>query len=162
MTDLDTGISTDELRLAHRNSAMPLEALRWPITPLGLHYLLIHYDIPAVDADAWRLEGAGRVERPLELPLRELQARERVEVPVTMECAGNGRAALQPRPVSQPWLGEAVGTAEWMGGPVAPLLREAGVSAAVVEVLFPALDGGVEGGVRQVYERSLPLAEALD
>ena len=28
---------------------MPLEALRWPITPVGLHYLLIHYDVPLVD-----------------------------------------------------------------------------------------------------------------
>src|SRR3954454_8397154 len=162
MATVDEGISTDELRLAHRNSAMPLEALRWPITPLGLHYLLIHYDIPAVDAAAWRLELAGCIERPVELSLAELQARERVAVPVTMECAGNGRAALQPRPISQPWLGEAVGTAEWIGTPLAPLLREAGVTDAAVEVLFTALDGGVEGGVRQVYERSLPLAEALD
>ena len=38
---------------------MPLEALRWPVTPLGLHYLLIHYDIPAVDPGAWRLEVGG-------------------------------------------------------------------------------------------------------
>ena len=28
---------------------MPLEALRWPITPVGLHYLLVHYDVPLVD-----------------------------------------------------------------------------------------------------------------
>src|SRR3954453_1000197 len=146
MATVDEGISTDELRLAHRNSAMPLEALRWPITPLGLHYLLIHYDIPAVDAGAWRLEVGGRVERPLELSLGDLQARERVDVPVTMECAGNGRAALQPRPISQPWLGEATGPAMWVGTPLAPLLREAGIGDGAVEVLFTGLDGGVEGG----------------
>ena len=35
---------------------MPLEAVRYPVTPVGLHYLLIHYDIPAVDPAAWRLE----------------------------------------------------------------------------------------------------------
>ena len=39
-----------ELQLAARNHGMPLEALRYPVTPPGLHYLLIHYDIPAVDA----------------------------------------------------------------------------------------------------------------
>src|SRR2546423_826771 len=44
---------------------MPLEALRDPITPLGLHYLLIHFDIPQVDAAAWRLRVGGLVERPL-------------------------------------------------------------------------------------------------
>src|SRR3954447_22274772 len=155
------GISTDELRLAARNSGMPLEALQWAITPVGLHYLLIHYDIPQVDAGSFRLEIGGRVERPVSLSLDEVKARERVEVPVTMECAGNGRALLEPRPVSQPWLGEAVGTASWTGTPLAPLLEEAGIGGDAVEVAFTGLDRGVEGGVPQAYERALPLDEAL-
>ena len=48
-----------ELRLAARNHGMPLEALRYAVTPIGLHYLLVHYDIPAVDPAAWRLEVGG-------------------------------------------------------------------------------------------------------
>jgi sulfane dehydrogenase subunit SoxC len=155
------GITTDELQLALRNSGMPLEALRWPVTPVGLHYLLIHYDIPAVDPAGWRLELGGAVEWPFTLSLDELKARETVTVPVTMECAGNGRARLEPRPVSQPWLIEAVGTAAWTGTPLAPLLREAGLAESAVEVLFTGIDRGVEGEVPQAYERSLPLAEAL-
>jgi sulfane dehydrogenase subunit SoxC len=158
---MDESISNDELQLAHRNSALPLEALRWPITPVGLHYLLIHYDIPAVDAGAWRLEIGGRVERPLVLSLAELQGREQISMPVTMECAGNGRARMAPRPVSQPWLGEAVGTAAWTGTPLAPLLREAGIADGAVDVVFTGLDRGVEGGVPQAYERSLTVDEAL-
>src|SRR5437868_3307124 len=51
-------ITVDELQLAARNHGMPLEALRYPLTPVGLHYLLTHYDIPAVDTAAWRLHGA--------------------------------------------------------------------------------------------------------
>jgi hypothetical protein len=43
-------ISRDELQLAARNHGMPLEALRYDVTPVGLHYLLIHFDIPAADA----------------------------------------------------------------------------------------------------------------
>ena len=39
-------IRLEELQLAARNHGMPLEALRYPVTPVGLHYLLIHYDIP--------------------------------------------------------------------------------------------------------------------
>jgi DMSO/TMAO reductase YedYZ molybdopterin-dependent catalytic subunit len=111
------GISLEELQLAARNHGMPLEALRYPVTPVGLHYLLIHYDVPAVDADAWRLTIHG--ERELELSLDELRARPAAEHTVTMECAGNGRARLEPRPVSQPWLLEAVGTARWRGTPLA-------------------------------------------
>ena len=153
------GITPAELRLAARNHGLPLEALRHPITPAGLHYLLIHYDIPAVDAGAFRLELAGAVERPLSLSLDELRARKRVTVPITFECAGNGRALLAPRPVSQPWLTEAVGTAEWAGTPLRPLLDEAGVRGEAVEALFTGLDRGVEGGVAQAYERSLALAD---
>src|ERR1043166_6817290 len=109
------GIGLDELGLAARNHGFPLEMLREPITPVGLHYLLIHFDIPAVDPDTWRLQVGGLVERPLTLSLDDVKARPARTLPVTLECAGNGRALFTPRPVSQPWLSEAVGTGEWTG-----------------------------------------------
>lgn len=155
------GISHDELRLAGRNHAMPLEALRYDLTPVGLHYLLIHYDIPVVDAASFRLRVDGGVGRPVELDLDDLRARPRVTVPVTLECAGNGRARLHPRPVSQPWLDEAVSTAEWTGTPLAPLLREVGMRDETVEVVFTGADHGLEFGSEQDYARALPLEEAL-
>jgi sulfane dehydrogenase subunit SoxC len=153
-------ITLDELQLAARNHGMPLEALRWTLTPVGLHYLLVHYDIPDVDSSEWSLTVGGRVRRPLTLSLDDLRARPVMTVPVTMECAGNGRARLAPRPLSQPWLVEAVGTAEWRGTPLRPLLDEAGLLDDVVELLFTGLDRGVEGGAEQDYERSLPVDEA--
>jgi DMSO/TMAO reductase YedYZ molybdopterin-dependent catalytic subunit len=150
-------ISLEELQLAARNHGLPLEALRWDLTPLGLHYLLTHYDIPDVDADTWRLAVEGLVERPLSLSLPELRARPAVDVPVTMECAGNGRAHVEPHVVSQPWLLEAVGTARWRGVRVSDLLEEAGVGEGAAEALFTGLDRGVEGEEEQAYERSLAL-----
>ena len=42
-------LTAEELGLAARNHAMPLEALRYPVTPVGMHYLLTHFDIPVVD-----------------------------------------------------------------------------------------------------------------
>jgi DMSO/TMAO reductase YedYZ molybdopterin-dependent catalytic subunit len=161
-TVAEQGITAAELRLAARNHGLPLEALRDPITPAGLHYLLIHYDIPAVEPDSFRLEIGGAVEKPLTLSLDDLRARERVAQPITFECAGNGRALLEPRPLSQPWLTEAVGTAEWAGTPLAPLLEEAGVKPTAVELLFSALDRGVEGGVPQAYERAIPVDSASE
>jgi len=74
-----------------------------------------------------------------------------------MECAGNGRAHIEPHVVSQPWLLEAVGTARWRGVRVAELLEDAGVSAGATEVVFTGVDRGVEGGEEQAYERSLPV-----
>jgi sulfane dehydrogenase subunit SoxC len=154
-------ISPEELQLAARNHGLPLEALRHEITPAGLHYLLIHYDIPVVEPRTYRLEVGGHVDRPLSLSLDDLTSREPASLAATFECAGNGRARLSPRPVSQPWLSEAVGTAKWAGAPLAPLLRDAAVREGAVEVLFTGLDRGVEGGIEQAYERSLPLGEAL-
>ena len=42
-------VSLAELQLAARNHGLPLEALRYDVTPAGLHYLLVHYDIPLID-----------------------------------------------------------------------------------------------------------------
>jgi sulfane dehydrogenase subunit SoxC len=153
-------IGEQELQLAARNHGMPLEALRWDVTPLGLHYLLVHYDIPVVDPATWRLRVAG--ERELSLSLDDLRSRAAITRAVTMECAGNGRAKLEPHVVSQPWLLEAVGTAEWTGVPVRDVLEEAGVPDSAVEVLFTGLDRGIEGGVEQAYQRSLTIAEASE
>jgi sulfane dehydrogenase subunit SoxC len=101
------------------------------------------------------------VKRPLELWLDDLRARPAVTVPVTFECAGNGRALLSPRPVSMPWLSEAVGTAEWTGTSLRSLLEEAEPADDAVDVVFTALDHGVEGGIEQDYQRSLSMADAL-
>jgi sulfane dehydrogenase subunit SoxC len=158
---MDDGITLEELQLAARNHGLPLESLREPITPVGLHYLLIHFDIPAVDASSWRLEVGGLVERPLELTLDDLRARPVRTMPVTLECAGNGRVLMPPRSLSQPWLMEAVGTAEWTGTPLAPILEEAGIGDGALEVVFTGLDRGIQGGVEHDYERSLVLADAL-
>ncbi|MFK4101943.1 sulfite oxidase [Streptomyces sp. NPDC019531] len=154
----DEGIGRDELALATRNHGLPLEAMRHDLTPPGLHYVLTHYDIPYVPEDTpWQLTVGGRVQRLLTLTPDDLRALPRVTTRVTLECAGNGRALLTPRPVSQPWLVEAVGTAEWTGVPLRLLLSEAGVEADAVDVVCTGADHGVERGVEQDYQRSLPL-----
>ena len=153
-------ITPDELQLAVRNHSLPLEALRYPITPLGLHYLLIHFDIPFVDARSWRLQVGGRTRRRLALTLEDLQSRPARTLAVTLECAGNGRARTSPRPLSQPWLNEAVGTAEWTGTPLRGILDEAGLLDGAATVVLTGLDRGVQGGIMQQYERSLSTADA--
>src|SRR3954469_13207837 len=159
----DERLHVEELQLALRNKAMPLEALRYELTPTGMHYTLIHYDIPEVEAASWSLEWAGRFRRPLSLSLADLQQRPSRTLPVTLECAGDGRALLEPRPISQPWLTGAIGTAEWTGTPLGLLLQEAGVadSEDVQGIVFTGLDRGIEGGVEQDYQRSLPLQTAM-
>jgi sulfane dehydrogenase subunit SoxC len=157
----EEGISANELQLAARNHGMPLEALRWDITPAGLHYLLIHYDIPAIDPTAFQLVIDGLVDTSMSLDLAALESRPQISEIVTLECAGNGRAQLLPRPVSQPWLTEAVGTARWTGTSLSSLLQEAGVADGAVDVVFTGADHGIEQGFEQDYQRALSLTEAM-
>jgi DMSO/TMAO reductase YedYZ molybdopterin-dependent catalytic subunit len=153
-------LTLEELQLATRNKGMPLEALRYDVTPVGMHYLLVHFDVPHLDAASWRLQVGGNVERPLSLSLDEIRSRPRRTQRVTLECAGNGRARLLPRPVSQPWLNEAVGTAEWTGTPLASLLDHAGMKPGTVELVFTGADHGTEKGHEHDYARSLTVEEA--
>ena len=150
----------EEVQLALRNRGLPLEALRYPLTPTGLHYLLIHFDIPYVESATWSLQIDGLVSRPLSLDLESIRQHPAQTIAVTLECAGNGRALLSPRNISQPWHLEAIGTAEWTGTPLKRVLEEAGLQASATEVLFTGLDQGVQGQEVQYYQRSLSIDEA--
>jgi hypothetical protein len=46
-TTTSTEFTREEVGLALRNPGMPLEALRRPITPVGMHYVLIHTAAPS-------------------------------------------------------------------------------------------------------------------
>ena len=151
----------EELALATRNSGMPLEALRHDVTPQGLHYLLIHFDIPQAQAVDWRLEIAGLVERPMSCTLAELRGMRAKTVRVTMECAGNGRGQMVPRYPSVPWIEEGVSTAEWTGIPLAALLSRAGLQSTARDIAFHGADRGIDRGLEHDFARSLVPADAL-
>lgn len=152
----------EEIELNNRNAGQPLEALRHALTPVGLHYLLIHFDIPYVEtAQDWRLDVGGLVERPLSLSLAELQALPQKTLRVTLECAGNGRALLSPRWQSQPWELGAVGTAEWTGTPLRHVLEKASVKSNAADIAFLGADRGLDGGVEHDYGRSLTPERAM-
>ncbi len=150
----------EEVALASRNSGMPLEALRYDVTPAGLHYLLVHFDIPAADR-GWKLSIGGQVSNPRALSLDEVKSLPQKTLRVTLECAGNGRGQMSPRYPSMPWLEEGVSTAEWTGTPLAPLLDAAKVSAGAKEIIFRGIDRGIDRGVDHDYARSLTVAEAM-
>ena len=153
-------LHVEELQLAFRNRGMPLEAMRYDLTPGGLHYLVVHWDIPQIDPATWRLRVGGRVRSPLELTVDHIRGLPRRTIPITLECAGNGRGWLRPRPVSLPWLGEAIGTAEWTGTSLGALLEDVGLGPDAVEVVFRGADRGLQGDEVQTYARSLPIADA--
>jgi len=153
--------SDPELALAFRNHGMIAELLRSDITPLGAHYLLVHFAVPPLSAEGYSIAIGGQVQNPFRISLAELQGRGTITQAVTMECAGTGRRSLQPRPVYVPWDKEAIGTYQWTGTPLRPLLEQAGLASNAVEVLFTGWDSGVDLGIEHAFERSLPVADAM-
>ena len=147
--------SREEVALANRNSGALLETLGLDITPTGTHYLLNHFDVPLLDEDNHVLSFDGAFDAPFDLTMEVIRALPQVTRPVTLECAGNGRAGVSPRCFSMPWIYEAVGTSEWTGTPLAPLLERAKPRAGVQDFAFLGADFGFDKGQPHVFGRSL-------
>ncbi len=147
------------------NLEMPFGSVDGFITPVERFYVRCHHPIPEIDAETWRLKIEGEVENPMELSYAELAEMETRTITVTMECAGNGRAFLEPQRAGAQWEGGAVGNAEWTGVPLAAVLARAGVQASACEIILQGADSGQikepprpSGKIH--YARSLPLTKA--
>jgi DMSO/TMAO reductase YedYZ molybdopterin-dependent catalytic subunit len=143
-----------------RNQLVWEEVEDW-ITPNDKFFSIVHFDLPAIAEENWRLEVDGLVTNPLSLTLSELKAMPKQEVVFTIECSGNH---------GLPFLDGAIGNARWAGTPLAPLLRAAGVKPEGIEVVFWGADAGDielkdmfrDVKMHQNFARSLALADALD
>jgi DMSO/TMAO reductase YedYZ molybdopterin-dependent catalytic subunit len=129
------------------------------VMPNASFYVRNHFQIPKLDPAVWRLNVGGLVDRPLSLSLRDLTNMPSHTVMVTLECAGNGRSALEPKTKGEQWNLGAVSTAEWTGVPLLEVLDRAGVRAGAQDVLFRGIDSGtIDGLDRPIhFERSLSL-----
>ena len=132
------------------------------VMPNARFYVRNHFQIPALDASRWRLGVTGMVDRPLRLSLRDVQNMPSQTLVVTLECAGNGRALLNPAVAGEQWGLGAVSTAEWTGVPLAEVLDRAGVRAGACEVVFRGADQGPSEASSEPihFERSLRLDDA--
>ena len=146
------------------NSETPLDNVRSWVTPTRLFFVRNHFAVPAIDVATWRLRVEGRVARPREWTWDELAALAERTVLATVECAGNGRSFLREKVRGVQWGAGAIGHAEWTGVPLRTVLEHAGVASDAVEVLCEGADLGSEYDhpAPMHFERSLPLAKALD
>ena len=58
-----------------------------------------------------------------------------------------------------PWMFEAVGTSEWTGTLLQPLIEKALPKDDVVDIVFSGADRGLDKGVEHFFERSLSLQQ---
>ena len=136
--------------------------LRWEevdawLTPNDRFFAVGHYGFPAIDARDWTLTVTGLVRQPLTLTRDQLMALPRRDVVYTMECAGNR---------GFPFFTGGIGTARWVGTPLAPLLEQAGIREGGVEVVFYGADTGEEQvrdiKVQAPFGRSMSIADATN
>ncbi len=144
-----------EVELANRNSGIPLETLEHDLTPIGLHYILTHFDIPNLSKDNHIISFKGEFSNPFSLTHSEIKELPAETLPVTLECAGNGRAQFDPRSSSMPWSYGAVGTSEWTGTRLKPLINRAGLLSSAIELSFTGADRGYDAGHEHYFARSL-------
>lgn len=85
--------------------------------------------IPRVNADRWRLQIDGMVDRPMTLTYRELMAMPMIVRDITLTCVSNEVG------------GGYVGAARWQGVRLADLLEQVGVRADADQLLSTAVDG---------------------
>jgi DMSO/TMAO reductase YedYZ molybdopterin-dependent catalytic subunit len=85
--------------------------------------------IPQVDPGTWKLRIHGMVSRPFEITFDELLKYAFEEHDMTLTC------------VSNPVGGSYCGNARWLGTPLAPLLRRAGVRSGADMILSTSTDG---------------------
>lgn len=140
---------------------MPPEFADVWITPLQHFYVRNHMFEPAkIDATRWNLSLGGEVEKPFTLKLSDLAALDQHSITNTLECAGNGRAFLDPKVPGIQWQRGAVGNANFSGPCLVDLLQRAGVKPTAKHVMFRGLDE-VPGNVPP-FVRSIPIEKASD
>jgi len=89
--------------------------------------------VPRIDPSAWQMRITGLVERELEFSLDDLLAEPFHEVDATIACVSNTVG------------GDLIGTARWLGTPLADLLDRAGVQPGATQIVGRSVDGWTGG-----------------
>ncbi|WP_405091015.1 molybdopterin-dependent oxidoreductase [Micromonospora sp. NBC_01392] len=133
LTVADAARSREAVRLpAPASPARPLPAGVAPgfRTPTEEFYRVdTALTVPRIDVDSWRLRLHGLVARPVEVSFADLLDRGLIERDITLSCVSNE--------VGGPY----VGTARWLGAPLAPLLRAAGIRAGADQLVARSDEG---------------------
>ncbi len=179
MTLFPTAIFTKVFQLSEIEQVIPwmdqppepqmpdMNLLKWEevdswLTPTENFFRAVHYGIPEIDPETYRLEVTGLVKRPLIFTLDELMALPQREIDFTIECSGNR---------GFPWFIGGVYNARWTGTPLAPILEQAGILDEGKEVVFFGSDEGEEEvkpflmepvTMKQSFARSMSIEDATD
>jgi DMSO/TMAO reductase YedYZ molybdopterin-dependent catalytic subunit len=143
------------------NFSSPLARVaRGTVVSTPLFFLRSNNPVPTVRPDQWRLRIEGRVRRPVEISLADVQAQPPQKQEVWLECAGNSRQRWHPEAEGNQWDEQAISNAIFTGVPLRTFLDQAGIESDAVEVVTTGADADAktESGS---FQRGLPIDVAL-
>ncbi|HZS04645.1 MAG TPA: sulfite oxidase [Blastocatellia bacterium] len=138
----------------------PVELFTTWLTPNDLFYVRHHLYAPDVNLAEWKLMVDGEVGQSITLALDDLKKLPKATVTVTLECAGNGRAFMDPPVPGVQWEKGAVGTARWTGVRLADVLKKAGVKPTGRFVFLNGADKSI--GKTPDFIRQVPMEKAMN
>ena len=138
------------------SSFSPLAESQGIITPSSLHYERHHAGIPNIDPATHRLVIQGMVERPLQLTVAEIKRLPSLSRILLVECGGNSGSEWAATTGATVQRSHGLAScSEWTGVSLRLLLDEVGVKPGASWIIAEGADAGR-------YQRSIPLAKALD
>ncbi len=131
----------DSVPVGFENPALsPL--LRYEVTPTELFYRIdISPIVPAINAETWKLNVKGLVDKPYEITYEQLRAMPSVEQFSTLGCVSNKVG------------GDLISNAIWKGVPLKNILEQAQVQPGAKYIVFRCFDG---------YDVGIPLEKGLE
>ena len=142
------------------NKETPIHFLKENVTPRSLTYRRNHFPYPVRESQSYHLTLFGLTtatftyNQIVSMPARTITA--------LLECSGNKRAHFQPKVFGEQWTDGAISQGIWKGVPLPYLLSITGINPGAKEIVFQGEDWGPKKGKHIHFERSLPLAKALD
>lgn len=137
------------------------------ITPVPLHYVRNHGQVPKAAWDDWTVEITGLVRKPLRLTMRQLETEfPSKEFPVSLVCAGNRRKEqnMVKQTIGFNWGAAGVSTSVWRGVPLRAILKRCGIMSKKKGALNVCFEGAEDlpGGGGSKYGTSLRKEVAMD
>ncbi|WP_024518327.1 molybdopterin-dependent oxidoreductase [Bradyrhizobium sp. Tv2a-2] len=116
-----------------------------PITPNNAFFVRYHLaDVPLdIDPDKFTLQVKGKVDKPLNLSLKEIRKLKAVDLVAVNQCSGNSRGFFEPRVAGGQLANGAMGNARWHGVPLKAVLDMAGVQQGAKQITLNGMDGPV-------------------
>jgi DMSO/TMAO reductase YedYZ molybdopterin-dependent catalytic subunit len=132
---------------AEKIRGFPFERLDALVPPTDTFFLRSHLEIPRLDPRSFAVRVGGHVERPFTASITELERMSPVSRTVTFECSGSAVG------------GGMMGTAEWSGPLLWPLIDRARPRPGAAELVMEGADAGLDELVLVPvqYARSVPL-----